>query len=240
MVQCRDNILVLRRYTGGGTVIVDHNSVFTSWIMNVSTFVRSDTLWSYLIKPVCLQLVIGCKHVPVSARDHGVVGNHVQTRVRRLPGPCLGGQGTTPRFWRKIVPWLRYSPPPPSQFILREHDYVIGDKKIAGNAQTITKDRWVHHTSFLWDYDNHNMSYLSIPKKRPEYRANRDHNDFLRRLKPILVGDVAHFRQQLLRKTQEHYDVEVIDKEDDIEAFRHAVVAEKPDALQIRTKIETF
>lgn len=130
--------------------------------------------------------------------------------------------------------------PTPSQFILREHDYVIGDKKIAGNAQTITKDRWVHHTSFLWDYDNHNMSYLSIPKKRPEYRANRDHNDFLRRLKPILVGDVAHFRQQLLRKTQEHYDVEVIDKEDDIEAFRHTVVAEKPDALQIRTKIETF
>lgn len=30
-----DNILVLRRYTGGGTVIVDHNSIFTSWILNV-------------------------------------------------------------------------------------------------------------------------------------------------------------------------------------------------------------
>lgn len=145
----------------------------------------------------------------------------------------------TPRCWCKMSLWMHYSPLV-SQFILREHDYVIGDKKIAGNAQTITKDRWVHHTSFLWDYDNHNMSYLSIPKKRPEYRANRDHNDFLRRLKPILTGDVAHFRQQLLRKTQEHYDVEVIDKEDDIEAFRHAVVAEKPDALQIRTKIETF
>ena len=195
MFQCRDNILVLRRYTGGGTVIVDHNSVFTSWIMNssdanTSPFPREIMAWS-------------------------------ETMFKPVFDGCL-------------------DPASADKFILREHDYVIGDKKIAGNAQTITKDRWVHHTSFLWDYDNHNMSYLSIPKKRPEYRANRDHNDFLRRLKPILVGDVAHFRQQLLRKTQEHYDVEVIDKEDDIEAFRHTVVAEKPDALQIRTKIETF
>lgn len=82
------------------------------------------------------------------------------------------------------------------------------------------------------------MSYLAIPKKRPEYRQNRDHNDFLRRLKPILIGDVAYFRHQLLSKTRELYDVDIIDKEEDIEAFRQEAIAQKPNAMQIRTKIE--
>lgn len=73
------------------------------------------------------------------------------------------------------------------QFKLREHDYVFGDKKVqqsrrnnttyytlltrvisprltqfGGNAQSITKDRWVHHTSFLWDFDPANMDYLTV------------------------------------------------------------------------------
>lgn len=126
------------------------------------------------------------------------------------------------------------------QFRLREHDYVIGDKKIGGNAQTITKDRWVHHTSFLWDFTNENMAYLQLPKKRPEYRQNRDHNDFLRKLKPIMTGEVEDYRHQLLMETKKHYDVEIISNESDIESFRQTVIAEKPNALEIRTKIETF
>lgn len=31
----KDNVNVIRRYSGGGTVIVDHNTVFVSFIMNV-------------------------------------------------------------------------------------------------------------------------------------------------------------------------------------------------------------
>ena len=34
----RDNIQVLRRFTGGGTVVVDDSTIFTSFIMNVSTY----------------------------------------------------------------------------------------------------------------------------------------------------------------------------------------------------------
>ena len=48
------------------------------------------------------------------------------------------------------------------QFSLREHDYVIDDRKIGGNAQTITKNRWVHHTSFLWRFNPSNMLYLQV------------------------------------------------------------------------------
>lgn len=49
-------------------------------------------------------------------------------------------------------------------------DYVFGNRKFGGNAQSITKNRWIHHTSFLWDYEVRNMAYLKLPKRAPEYR----------------------------------------------------------------------
>uniref|UniRef100_A0A7S4RBA9 BPL/LPL catalytic domain-containing protein n=1 Tax=Ditylum brightwellii TaxID=49249 RepID=A0A7S4RBA9_9STRA len=63
-------------------------------------------------------------------------------------------------------------------FTLRENDYVLGQHKIGGNAQAITAQGWLHHTSFLWDYQQENMAYLSLPQKRPEYRGDRIHDDF--------------------------------------------------------------
>jgi lipoate-protein ligase A len=49
-------------------------------------------------------------------------------------------------------------------------DYVFGDRKFGGNAQSITRNRWIHHTSFLWDYEVRNMAYLKRPARAPEYR----------------------------------------------------------------------
>jgi lipoate-protein ligase A len=49
-------------------------------------------------------------------------------------------------------------------------DYAFADRKFGGNAQSITKNRWIHHTSFLWDYEVKNMSYLKLPAKAPKYR----------------------------------------------------------------------
>jgi lipoate-protein ligase A len=68
-------------------------------------------------------------------------------------------------------------------FQLRENDYVLGEKKMGGNAQSIVSSGFLHHTSFLWDYDHNNMEYLTLPEKRPEYRGNRSHNEFLIKLK---------------------------------------------------------
>ena len=67
----------------------------------------------------------------------------------------------------------------PSPFSCIENDYVINNKKCCGNAQYIKKDRWLHHSSFLWDYKDENMIYLKTPKKAPAYRQNRKHRDFL-------------------------------------------------------------
>lgn len=49
-------------------------------------------------------------------------------------------------------------------------DYVFGNRKFGGNAQSITKTRWIHHTSFLWDYEVKTMAYLKLPARAPEYR----------------------------------------------------------------------
>jgi lipoate-protein ligase A len=135
------SINVIRRYTGGGTVIVDENTVFASFIMNDSDvptmpYPRDIMDWSEdIYKPV---------FNPLDTNN----GNDIMTTHSH-------------------------------KFALRENDYILNDLKIGGNAQTITKGRWVHHTSFLWDYDVNNMHYLLLPKKQPEYRKDRLHHEFL-------------------------------------------------------------
>ncbi len=52
-------------------------------------------------------------------------------------------------------------------------DYAFGQRKFGGNAQAITKARWLHHTSLLWDFDDARMRLLKHPSRTPEYRAVR-------------------------------------------------------------------
>ncbi|XP_031377275.1 uncharacterized protein LOC116192774 isoform X2 [Punica granatum] len=98
-----DEIPVVRRFTGGGTVIVDQGTIFVTFICNqdavpgLQPYPRPIMSWSSLIYD---------------------------------------------QVFRGI-----------GDFRLRENDYVFGDRKFGGNAQSITKRRWLHHTSFLWDYE---------------------------------------------------------------------------------------
>ncbi|KAI3526694.1 hypothetical protein L1887_05955 [Cichorium endivia] len=131
-----DKIPVIRRFTGGGTVIVDDGTIFVSFICNkdsvpdVQPYPRHIMSWSSVL---------------YSKVFHGI-----------------------------------------ADFKLRENDYVFGVRKFGGNAQSITKNRWIHHTSFLWDYKTRNMSYLKVPKRAPDYRLARDHLDFICPMKDYL------------------------------------------------------
>lgn len=127
----RDRIPVIQRFSGGGTVIVDENTLFITFIFNKS-------------------------FLPIHPFPEPILRwtAELYTKSWNIPG-----------------------------FQLKENDYCIGEKKCGGNAQYIKKDRWLHHTSFLWDYSEINMSYLKLPSKRPKYRADRDHGDFLIPLK---------------------------------------------------------
>jgi lipoate-protein ligase A len=127
----KDGIPLIKRFSGGGTVIVDENTLFITFIFQ--------------------------------KQAHGFPA---------YPEPIMKW---TEGIYRDA---LRHP-----EFRLRENDYVIGDRKFGGNAQYIKKDRWLHHTSFLWDYSSENMQYLLHPKKTPPYRQNRPHDEFLCRLR---------------------------------------------------------
>ena len=140
----RDRVQVLKRFSGGGTVIADRDTVFVSLIL-----------------------------------EEGTVD------VEPYPRPIMGW---TEGFYRPV-----FAPhaPPGRPFALNDTDYAYGDLKFGGNAQYITKGRWLHHTSFLWDYQLARMRYLSHPPKEPDYRRGRSHGDFLCKLKDVMPGRSA-------------------------------------------------
>ena len=135
-----DGVRVIKRFSGGGTVIVDRDTQFVTLVMNAAA-VPDLALFPRQIMDWTGSLYGG--------RPHGVFAD--------MPG------------WQ-----------------LRENDYVIGERKVGGNAQSISKDRWLHHTSFLWDFREETMKYLTNPAKQPRYRANRSHSDFLAPLKTYM------------------------------------------------------
>lgn len=170
-----DSVPMIRRYTGGGTVVVDASTVFVSFIMNEKDadcrpYPREIMDWS--ARAVYAPLFNKCASVGASSSS---------------------GNGSK------------------NAFALREHDYVFGEMKFAGNAQSITKGRWVHHTSFLWDFNPHNMAYLKMPKKRPDYRGDRDHAKFLTTLKEVLPSVEAFFGG-LSEAAGAHYAVELAEE----------------------------
>ena len=125
-----DQIPIIKRFSGGGTVIVDENTLFVTFICNKEIH-------------------------PFPA----------------FPEPIMRW---TEGIYKNVFTH--------EEFCLRENDFVIGSKKMGGNAQYIKRDRWLHHTSFLWDYSHDRMEYLLHPKKTPSYRDGRPHSDFLCRL----------------------------------------------------------
>jgi lipoate-protein ligase A len=117
---------IIRRYSGGGTVVVDENTIFVSFI---------------------------CDH------------SHLKL----------------PPFPLQIMEWSAqfYQFLNPLKFALKENDYTLDEKKFGGNAQYLTKSRFVHHSTLLYAFNPELMQLLKLPKKAPNYRAQRDHQDFL-------------------------------------------------------------
>ncbi|KAK7394484.1 hypothetical protein VNO78_15013 [Psophocarpus tetragonolobus] len=157
----QDHIPIIRRFTGGGTVIVDQNTIFVTMICN----------------------------------------KDVVPKVQPFPRSIMSWSGL---LYSEVFEGL-------ADFHLRENDYVFGDRKFGGNAQSITKHRWIHHTSFLWDYEVKNMSYLKLPAKAPQYRLTRDHMDFVCRMKEHLPR--SEFIERTIKTVGGHFSVKSISLE---------------------------
>ncbi|GAX81016.1 hypothetical protein CEUSTIGMA_g8451.t1 [Chlamydomonas eustigma] len=129
-------VQVVKRFTGGGTVVVDHDTIFTTLIVQGQSLPHVDP----------------------------------------YPQPIMKW---TEGFYEPVFKSF-------GEFRLKENDYVFQQQKFGGNAQAITGKRWLHHTSFLWDYRAESMNLLKQPKKAPAYREGRSHEHFIVRLKDFV------------------------------------------------------
>jgi len=91
-------------------------------------------------------------------------------------------------------------------FHLLENDFAVGQYKCGGNAQYIKKDRFVLHSTFLWDYNEEYMNYLIYPPRAPSYRKMRSHSQFLCRLRDYLHSK-EHFVTRIKERLSAKYDV---------------------------------
>ncbi|WP_194844155.1 lipoate--protein ligase family protein [Candidatus Clavichlamydia salmonicola] len=152
----KDHIPIIRRFSGGGTVLIEPDTVLVSFIQNTD-------------------------------------------------GPMIFPE-TLMKFTKNL-----YAPIFPIGFDIRENDYIIGEKKIGGNAQYIRRHRWLHHTSFLWSFNQDNLNrYLKIPPQQPVYRKNRPHASFLTSLN-IWFPNKDLFIQEIMKRIRELWTIRTID-----------------------------
>eukprot|EP00501_MAST-03F_sp_TOSAG23-6_P001360 GSMAST32.ASY1.ANO1.1412.1 assembled CDS len=149
----KEKIPTIRRFSGGGTVVVDVGTLFASFIF------RSD----------CIPIGECNPKSPKSIMDW----------TRRF---------YTGVFHRLVMIFLQCILTYLNMYVLFFFQFRFFFSKFGGNAQSITKDRWLHHSSLLWDFNDKNMEYLCIPPeiKRPKYRKDRGHLDFLCKLGDVL------------------------------------------------------
>jgi lipoate-protein ligase A len=75
-------------------------------------------------------------------------------------------------------------------------DLAIRGLKFSGNAQQRKRDHLVHHGTLLYGFDVSRVGrYLHSPERQPDYRAGRDHADFLMNL-PLTVGELKYGLRQ--------------------------------------------
>jgi lipoate-protein ligase A len=183
------SVPIIRRFTGGGTVVLDQDSIWTTVIG------RPHPPPPLLESPV----LAGAMARPATTATATATTSNPTPTTLYYPKQVL--EYSTERFIRPLFERLQAkqlqqqqqhhnAPPPPDHstttflpFSLQENDYCLGDYKVAGNAMHIGQHGWLHHTSFLWNYQHEHMQqFLVIPTKRPKYRQARTHDQFLLKL----------------------------------------------------------
>lgn len=156
----KHQIPLIRRFSGGGTVVIDQTTCFVTFIFNKES--------------------LGISPYPIQIMEW----------TESFYKPFLGLHG----------------------FKLQENDYVIENKKCGGNAQCLIKGRWLHHTTFLWDYQPEFMDCLALPQKMPLYRQQRSHENFICRLKDYFTGqESAKFLEHVKERLEQLFLMEEVD-----------------------------
>ena len=163
---------LIKRFTGGGTVIVDTNTLFVSFIAAAEALPE-----------------VGAYPEPILRWTSDVYADALER---------CGVEG----------------------FATHANDYCLGDRKFGGNAQSISGKRWLHHTSLLWDYEPERMSLLQLPTRRPAYRADRPHGDFVRGLAAGGVPDRSALLDAIVAAASDRLELHTVGVDAVAEAMR--------------------
>jgi len=166
-----DELPVIRRFTGGGTVLVNDRTMFVSMVGSHEFL-----------------------------KQFGMKCHHDETRVWNQPFPT-DLMHWTAEFYRPLFPaHLRFDLLENDYVFRLDAEDENSIAKFAGNAQYMTGGlykRFCHHTSFLWDHDHSEMEkYLTLPSRRPKYREARNHGSFLTNLSRVNWKTPENFAAQ--------------------------------------------
>jgi lipoate---protein ligase len=82
-------------------------------------------------------------------------------------------------------------------------DLALGGYKFSGNAQQRKRTHLLHHGTILYAFDLAAVSrYLRQPSRQPDYRADRQHGDFIRNLGRPRAWVVDRLRSAWLAEAQ--------------------------------------
>ncbi|KAL3784962.1 hypothetical protein ACHAW5_010414 [Stephanodiscus triporus] len=157
-----DGVLVLQGFTGEGMVVVERSSLWTTLIVrngtvpNLRPYPQEIMEWS-------TDLIFG----PAFEKwnEEAQLRQRFQRQLRMslasegrntlvFQGKSYGLSGGDGRSLTLPPPSLTMDGMPsddPPTFCLRKNNYILGDHKVDGNAQSIDSGGFLHHTSFLWD-----------------------------------------------------------------------------------------
>lgn len=201
-------------------ILLDHYPILEQLKLEEALLRADDGNWCLINQGTPPAIVMGISADPAQVVNLELLKKQPVPLIRRYSGggtvfvdehtlfvTLILNRSTVPtaEFPKEVMEWSRelYKKLP---FGLQDNDYVIENRKCGGNAQYFTKYRFVHHTSFLWDYTPHHMDYLLHPPKMPAYREDRPHKEFLCTLKPFFCTQMD-FVSTLLKTMGERFEI---------------------------------
>ncbi|CAD51918.1 hypothetical protein PFAG_02486 [Plasmodium falciparum Santa Lucia] len=167
-----NKISLIKRFTGGGTIYINKNSLLVSLILphkfekNKKIYPSNITEWSYNYFYNTSKQIYD--KTQINNEKNSLNKNHI-----------LFNQYFN--YYENDYVYKDYD----------EHNKNIILKKVGGNAQSFARNYFVHHTSYIWTCDYKEMNNILLnPSKQPIYRNKRKHQHFLQSIKLCLHDDI--------------------------------------------------
>ncbi len=202
----QQKIPIIKRFSGGGTVIVDEHTLFTTFIGQkelihpFACYPEPILRWSSEFYHTAFSI----PQFGLRENDFVVYRNNLKSRNFGKEAPQNFDPERATIAERQGASEDRNSEVKPTQPKTDSSScFGIDARKCGGNAQYIQRDRWLLHTSFLWDFCPDNMQILLHPKKTPLYRKGRPHTEFICRLADFFSSKatlIAQIKQALIMR----------------------------------------